>query len=48
MNYEEKIQELSNRIAILEKAEQKRINKRKHEIAFQVIKLHLCPNSRGG
>jgi len=41
MNYEEKIQELSNRIAILEKAEQKRINQKKHEITFKIIKFVL-------
>lgn len=41
MNYEEKIQELSKRIAILEKAEQKRINKRKREITFKIIKITL-------
>lgn len=41
MNYEEKIQELTNRITILEKAEQKRINKRKREITFQIIKFTL-------
>ena len=41
MNYEEKIQELTKRIIILEKAEQKRINKRKREIIFQIIKFTL-------
>lgn len=39
MNYEAKIQELSERIAKLEKAENKRIAKRKREIAFKVTKV---------
>lgn len=39
MNYEEKIQELSERIAKLEKSENKRIAKRKRDITFKIIKL---------
>lgn len=41
MNYEAQIKELSERIAKLEKAEQKRINKRKREIIFKIIKFIL-------
>lgn len=41
MNYEEKILELEKRIAILEKAENKRIAKRKMQIAFEIGKLTL-------
>jgi len=39
MNYEEKIKELTERIEILEKAENKRIVKRKIKIAFNAIKV---------
>lgn len=39
MNYEEKIQELSERIAILEKAENKRKTKKKIQITLEIIKI---------
>lgn len=39
MNYEEKIKELNERIEILEKAEHKRIVKKRIEITFNIIKL---------
>lgn len=38
MNYEKYILELEKRIEVLEKAEQKRIKKRKREIIFKLIK----------
>ncbi len=38
MNYEEKINELTERIEILEKRERKRIIKRRIEITFKIIK----------
>ena len=39
MNYDEKIKELSNRIEVLEKAENKRVLKKKIEITLQVVKV---------
>lgn len=39
MNYEEKIKELNERIEVLEKAEHKRIAKKRIEITFNIIKL---------
>ena len=39
MNYEEKILELQRRIEVLEKAESKRIAKRKRQIVFEVCKV---------
>lgn len=39
MNYEEKIKELNERIEVLEKAEHKRIVKKRIEITFNIIKL---------
>lgn len=39
MNYEEKIKELNERIEVLEKAEHKRIVKKRIEITFNVIKI---------
>ena len=39
MNYEEQILELKKRIEVLEKAENKRIAKRKREITFRIIKF---------
>ena len=41
MNYDEKILELQKRIEVLEKAENKRIAKRKREIAFEIGKFLL-------
>lgn len=41
MNYEEQILELKNRIEVLEKAEHKRIVKRRREIIFKVVKFLL-------
>ena len=38
MNYEEKIKELTERIEVLEKAENKRIVKRKIKIIFSTLK----------
>ena len=39
MNYEEQILELKKRIEVLEKAEHKRIVKRRNEIIFKVVKF---------
>ena len=39
MNYEEKIKELTERIEVLEKAENKRIAKRKLKMIFTTIKF---------
>ena len=39
MNYEEKINKLEERIKILEKAENKRITKRKIKIGFEIAKI---------
>ena len=39
MNYEEQILELKKRIEVLEKAEHKRVSKRKREIIFKIIKF---------
>lgn len=41
MNYEEQILELKKRIEVLEKAEHKRITKRKREIIFKITKFTL-------
>lgn len=41
MNYEEQILELKKRIEALEKAENKRIAKRKREIAFKIGKFFV-------
>ena len=38
MNYEEQIMELKKRIEVLEKAEHKRIVKKRNEIIFRVVK----------
>lgn len=39
MNYEEKIKELNERIEVLEKAEHKRIVKKRIAITFNIIKV---------
>ena len=39
MNYEEQILKLEKRIEVLEKAEHKRIVKRRREIVFKVVKF---------
>ncbi len=39
MNYEEQILELKKRIEILEKAEHKRVVKRRREIIFRIVKF---------
>lgn len=39
MNYEEQILELKKRIEVLEKAEHKRIVKRRREITFRIVKF---------
>jgi len=41
MNYEEQILELKKRIEVLEKAEHKRIVKRRNEIIYNVVKFLL-------
>lgn len=41
MNYEEQILELKKRIEVLEKAEHKRIVKRRREIIFKIVKFLL-------
>ena len=41
MNYEEKIKELTERIEVLEKAENKRIVKNRIKIIFKAIKLFV-------
>ena len=39
MNYEEKIKELTERIEVLEKAENKRITKKKLEITVRIVEI---------
>lgn len=39
MNYEEKIKELTERIEVLEKAEHKRIIKKRVELTYKIIKI---------
>jgi hypothetical protein len=39
MNYEEKIKELTERIEVLEKAENKRIAKKKLEITVRIVEI---------
>lgn len=39
MNYEEQISELKKRIEVLEKAEHKRVVKRRREIIFKLVKF---------
>ena len=39
MNYEEKIKELTERIEVLEKAEHKRIIKKRIELTYKLIKI---------
>lgn len=39
MNYEEKIKELTERIEVLEKAEHKRIIKKRIELTYKIIKI---------